>query len=172
MNEALPVGGPVAILGFRGPSPRVADIPAILAKARAEGCEAQFLRADRVAGPDHLRSAILHAERAFREGRNVSEQWGTEVLRYAAGARQIGKALRFLGLEEGVTSIACVARGRVDVLETIAQGLGWVRDDGVVAAKDEALRAWGLSDAERGTLRGAAGRDWILERVALADLEK
>src|SRR5438552_741788 len=92
------------IVGYR--TPPLGDIKALLATV-PKGV--QLMRADRVYGADHLRHAAALAARAFTEGRARSADVATETLLYAAGERQIGKALAFLGLAEGATSVAVVA---------------------------------------------------------------
>ena len=82
----------VAMAGVRGPI-KLEDALFMAGKA-ARIAPVQLLRADLVFGEDHLRSAALHAARAFREGRNQADRPEVEFTRYAAGERQIKKALQ------------------------------------------------------------------------------
>lgn len=163
------------------PAPRayqadVTDVHALLARlAEARGPHAvQLLRADRVYGPDHLRHAAALAARAVREGRARSADLPTETLLYAAGERQVGRALAFLGLAEGVSSVAAVAWGpeAEAALERFAQAEGWTRDDGLLAGGPDVLDAFGVPPEERALLPRARWGDFILERVALVDVAK
>lgn len=161
----------VELRGYRG---RVADVPGILRRVAglAPRAEVQLLRADRILGEDHLQSAILHADRAFAAGRNAAAAWPLEVLRYAAGERQLGKALSFLGLAEGVEGVAAVVRGDAATLDALAAALGWTRDDRVLAATPTKLDAWRATDAERAAFPPERVADFALERVALADVAR
>jgi KEOPS complex subunit Cgi121 len=63
-------------------------------------CAIQAFDADYVLGRDHLRAAVEHADRAFDRGENVARERAVEILLYAAGRRQINRALR-MGVGEG-----------------------------------------------------------------------
>src|SRR5581483_10058409 len=128
-----------AIHAYRG---RVDDVKALLARI-PKGV--QLLRADRVYGPDHLRLAARLAARAVAEGRARSADLPTETLLYAAGERQVGKAIAFLGLHAGVVAIA---------------------------AGPTVLDAFGVSPEERAMLPPSRWDELVLERVALTDVLK
>ncbi|MHB8584251.1 MAG: KEOPS complex subunit Cgi121 [Thermoplasmatota archaeon] len=163
---------PIALRGYRGPAPDGSTLRARLERLKGSGLEAQILRADRIAGQDHLRAAILHADRAFHEQRNVATTWPAEVLRYAAGARQIHRAITFLGVSDDVTEFAVVLRGTEAAFDAVAAEWRWDRDDSVFAAPDRAVQNWNLSTSEMAVVPREKLADLILERVALADVEK
>ena len=50
------------------------------------------------AAPLPVASAVLHAIRAFSQGRNLGRTFDSEVMRYAAGQRQISVAIRETGI--------------------------------------------------------------------------
>jgi len=60
-----------------------------------------FFDADYIAGAEHIKSAFLHALRAFCSGNNISRTPDMEVLLYAAGIRQCSCAVQ-TGLKKGV----------------------------------------------------------------------
>src|SRR5688572_17267974 len=122
--------------------PRVDDVRALLARV-PKGV--QLLRADRVYGADHLRHAARLAERAVAEGRARTSDVQTETALYAAGERQIGRALAFIGLAEGVDSVAAVSWGP-SAWEPPA---GWQRDDAVLAGGPHVLDAFQVPPEER-----------------------
>lgn len=154
----------------------VTDVPALLARlAKARGAHAlQLARADRVYGPDHLRHASVLAAKALAEGRARSADLPTETVLYAAGERQVGRALAFLGLAEGVSGVAAVAwgPGAREVLDAFADAEGWVRDDALLEGGPEVLDAFGVTPEERAMLPAARWVEFILERVALVDVLK
>src|SRR5438874_6721338 len=130
-----------AIAGYR--CPPLADIKALLATV-PKGV--QLLRADRIYGVDHLRHAAALAARAFAEGRARSADVATETLLYAAGERQIGKALARLGLQDGARGVAVVS------WVEWAPPAGWTRDDGELAGGPRVLDAFGIGEVERAVL--------------------
>lgn len=61
--------------------------------------DVQVFDADAVTGPDHIRLAFFHAEKAFREGRNLVRDRMLEVLLHAAASRQVDDAVNHIGLK-------------------------------------------------------------------------
>jgi len=101
-----------AVAGFRGAVP---DLEGTLVKlgeiADASGVRAQLLNADLVYGPEHILAAFNAAARALARGRSRASELAVELVRYAAGQRQIGAALSKMGVGEGAGDeerIACV----------------------------------------------------------------
>lgn len=131
----------------------------------------QLVRADRVYGRDHLLHAATLAARAVAEGHARSSDLATETLVYAAGERQIGKALLFLGLHDGARGIAAVAWDP-RALDTLAAEQGWARDDALLEGDATVLDAFGVTPDERALFPPERWGDLILERVALVDVLK
>ncbi|MEA3201311.1 MAG: hypothetical protein QOE90_2739 [Thermoplasmata archaeon] len=146
----------------------VRDVKALLARV-PKGV--QLLRADRVYGADHLRLAARLAARAQAEGRGRAADLATETLLYAAGERQVAKALAFLGLHEGVVALAAVAWDP-DVLARLAAAERWTRDDALLEGGPAVLDAFGVAREEREMLPPARWDELVLERVALTDVLK
>ena len=151
-----------SVAGYRGP---VRDVKSLV--QRAQGLT--LLRADRVYGRDHLLHAAALAERAVAEGRARSADVQTETLLYAAGERQIGKALDFLGLRDGMDAVAVVAWSDP---EPLARALGWTRDDAVLEGGPSVLDAFGVGEEERAMLPPERWAELVLEKVALTDVLK
>lgn len=80
------------------------DLDAFLAEldesATAHGCTVQAFDARYVVSADHLRRATELADRAVERRENVARERGVEILLYAAGRRQINRALE-MGVSEG-----------------------------------------------------------------------
>lgn len=68
--------------------------------AETHGCTVQAFDARYVVGPEYLRRAVELADRAIERGETVARERGVEILLYAAGRRQIDRALT-MGIEEG-----------------------------------------------------------------------
>ena len=157
------------VRGYRGRAP---DVRALVERVRAVGAPLQLVRADRVYGRDHLLLAAELAARAVAEGRARANDVATETAVYAAGERQIGRALAFIGLTPDVGEIAAVAWGDAEPLDALASEMGWERDDAVLDGDARALDAFGVSDVERAMLPPERWGDLVLERVALVDVLK
>jgi KEOPS complex subunit Cgi121 len=133
---------------------------------------------------EHLERAVALADRAIARGENVARDRAVEILCYAAGRRQIERAL-----EMGVSAGECPAVVLVDDPDVEAE-----REDGVPAerAAVETLRSmhafdprptlgeydaervrefFDVSEAELATVDGDLAA-LVHERVALLDVEK
>lgn len=131
----------------------------------------QVVRADRVVGEAHLRSAALHAQRAEREGRMQAKSLEVEFARYLAGERQIRAALAKVGVVDGASAGVVVGLGAKghDAVEHFVHSLG-LRTDDAVAAPDEAkLERFGVTPAMRAATLGDPAAI-VLEMVAMVDL--
>lgn len=70
----------------------------------------QALDADKIAGEQHIKLAVKKAVHAMEMHTNVANDLGVEIMRYAAGERQIEKAFS-IGLHEGDNRIVFVIVG-------------------------------------------------------------
>lgn len=154
------------VRGYRG---EVRDVHALVERVR--GKPLQLFRADRVYGADHLMHAATLARRAIDEGRARSADLATETLVYAAGERQVHKALAQLGVSVVTRAFAAVAWDPA-ALDALAAEMGWTRDDAVLEGDEAALDAFGVTSEERAMLPRERWGDLVLERVALSDVLK
>lgn len=94
------------ILGLE--SVKIANVDAFLteAKEKAGNLEFQIFDADTIAGREHLEYAALNALNAFQNGTNLSRSLPVEVILYASGQRQIGKAFKTLGVTPQTRNLA------------------------------------------------------------------
>jgi len=74
------------------------------------GSTIQFFDADYVAGEQHLRRAAELAGRAVERGTAIAREPAVELLLYAAGRRQINRALE-MGVDEGSLAVVGVVDG-------------------------------------------------------------
>ena len=173
----------------------IADLDAFLDRLGEIGeqhdCAVQAFDADLVVGREHLRVAAERASRALDRGENVARDPAVEILLYAAGRRQIERALR-VGVEEGERDVVVVVHGFEDAADGAktdeadadeAAAADAVRDllasgdtDTEIASADridrEAVREFfDVSDAELAAT-DATLADLVCERVALLDVEK
>jgi len=160
----------VCLAGGRGPL-RLEDVLLYARKANRIA-PTQVVRADRVVGADHVRSAALHAWRALREGRNHAKRIEVEFLRYLAGERQIQKAIEKMGLPERADEAVLIALGdkRQDAVRYLLHQLALDEDDHVALPSEAKLRAFGVTEAMMEATRPERRMDLPLEAVAAVDL--
>lgn len=158
------------IIGIRGPL-TLEDVLFLSKKANRIGC-VQVVRADHVVGMEHLESAKLHAERAWEEGRAQAKSLDVEFLRYAAGERQIKRALQKMGIPDVCEAAVIVGLGPHgdDAARYMHDGLGAKKDNALLDASNEKLEAFGITEAQRNATTEGKELDLVLEAVAEVDL--
>ncbi len=136
--------------------------------------EIVLLNADLVFGKEHLLSAYEHAKRAFASGTNKSKSMGKELILYAAGERQISKAIDKMGIRDGLRNVAIVLIGKSTnaQMSKLLSSLNMKRNDDVILPKEKNLQAFGISKEEMGTVPKEKRSKLVLEKVALVDLLK
>jgi len=147
---------------------------------------AQFFDAETLAGEKHLFFATLNAMKAFSQGRNIAQTLDVEILLYTSTQRQIGEAIRMVGLRPWTSSLAVVLVGddeeatasAASRLEALIPG---DRDQSVLDIADERkletlMRIYGVDAIELETLSGIGCGEallWlIVERAALLDAKR
>ncbi|MGB0652162.1 MAG: KEOPS complex subunit Cgi121 [Thermoplasmatota archaeon] len=162
----------VAWAAARGPA-KLADV-LFTAKKVNRLAPTQVVRADRVLGDAHVRSAALHAHRAFAEGRNQADRLEVEFTRYLAGERQIKRAIAKMGLPDVADALVVVALGekRTDAVQLFLHQLGLVEDDALADATPEKLADWGFTSEQFAATTPKVHGDLVLEAVAAVDLMK
>ena len=150
--------------------------------ASETGCTVQVFDARYVVDETHLRRALRLADRAFDRGENVARDRGVEILLYAAGRRQIDRALE-MGVSEGTTPVVAL----VTADETVGddrdrdtrerRAVGRLRErpsfePGTVAPDTDRVRAFfDVTDRELAATDGDLAAV-VHERVALLDVQK
>jgi KEOPS complex subunit Cgi121 len=145
----------------------VADLGAV---GDEHGCAVQAFDADYVADRRHLESAVAHADRAFERGENVATDRAVEILLYAAGRRQIRRAME-MGVSEGSHEVVVVVAGG-DETGAAAAVTDLLDEQRTLGGDPETLKSFfDVSDAELDATAGSLA-DVVRERVALLDVEK
>ena len=136
------------------------------------GAAVQAFDADYVADREHLASAVAHANRAFERGENVASERAVEVLLYAAGRRQIRRALA-MGVDEGDSEVVVVVAGGDEAAAAAAiEGLLAELRPTLGGVDEATLREFfDVSEMESAAAAGDLA-DVVRERVALLDVEK
>lgn len=82
-------------------------ISALRSLQSSHDCIAQAMDADKVVSEKHIAFAAEKALAAFDLGRNIAKDPGVEILRYAAGERQIERAM-LMGISDATERVALV----------------------------------------------------------------
>jgi KEOPS complex subunit Cgi121 len=117
-----------------------------------------------VCGRDHILSAAMHAERAFAQGTNRSKTILTETILYAAGERQISKALAKMRPKEECKEIVTVVFGNDDLK---LNEIDAVSDDSIFSPSGEKAKNLGIT-----VIDNVSAEDLVLEMVAMMDSQK
>ncbi|MXR51789.1 KEOPS complex component [Halovenus sp. WSH3] len=154
------------------------------------GVVVQGFDARYVADAAHLRRAVDHAARAIERGETIADDPGVEILLYAAGRRQINRALE-MGVSAGDCPLAAVVvdldshewrgdatgsddRPETDAERAAAEALRGELEPGVTlgSAADEQLRSYfDVTERELAATDGTIS-DLIRERVTLLVVER
>ena len=156
---------------------RIEDLDAFLETvddvADRHGTTIQAFDARYVAGAEHLERAVAAAERAIEIDDAIARDPAVEVLCYAAGRRQIDRALE-MGIEEGVQPAVIVAIGGDEsgALDSLEDRLA-ITPRAVLEAVDEdrLMDFFDISPGER-EATDASLEALVCERVALLVVEK
>jgi len=171
------------VLGFTNVNIPNPDIALRDLRHKFVGSEIQMMRADRVAGPEHLSFAAENAVRAVRQGRGRSKSIAMETLLFTSGQRQISRALERLGVTPQTREVVITIFSRQSLNEDevnafAASVFEGKRLDAVVEISSgkkirELCRLYGISSQELSAARlpseGAKSlvKRLILERSAL-----
>lgn len=151
------------------------DLEEFLRKLKATGKEKnmviQAFDADKLAGEEHLRFAVEKAISSFERGANIAGEISKEIMLYAAGTRQISRAMR-IGVHAGRNNIAIVAIGDAPDLS----GFGEITPAQVLqydsTKKDILMDIFNITEEELEAVGEEKIPELVLERVALVDVLK
>jgi tRNA threonylcarbamoyladenosine modification (KEOPS) complex Cgi121 subunit len=171
-------------LGFDA---RISDPEKTLRQLRSsnEGIQVQLLKAELVAGPEHLRFAARNALHSFRGKSSRSKSLAVEFLLFVSCQRQISKAIRFLGVEPSDDRVILVAlsesREALLEFENVSRSLLGDPDESLVEIGSkrklvEIERSYGVSKREMEAARFEGETDGqvltrlVVERSALLSI--
>lgn len=136
----------------------------------------QFLDAAKIAGEEHVKAAVEKAIRAMERKTNISHELGVEILLYAAGTRQIQRALE-MGIKEDKNEAAGVVIGEVENVERAIATLKKIAiEDEVLKYTEKKKKAiidyFHITPLELEAVGEEKIPKLVLERVALLDISK
>ncbi len=154
-------------------SEKVSFLQQIRGIAEKYGTHIILFDADRIAGEEHVRSALRHAWRSYFEETPIANSLEMEALLYAAGTRQCLLATNY-GIHLGENRLyVCICPPAAGVRESLEPLLRFVEEDweGIDAEKAERLqRLFEITPEEVAAVGNDRIRDLVLERVALLDV--
>jgi KEOPS complex subunit Cgi121 len=173
----------ITVLGTHG---TIKDIDSfvqqLLLFSKEEQLVIQAFDARVIYGKDHLISATTHAKRAFEQGTNATNSLALEILLYAAGERQIQKAIKKIGVKKGKQQIAFILTDSLNqkrnrtldkaVIQRLLKRFHLNIDETVLKGDRNTLKRFGITNQELSTIPEEKYGDLILERVALVDVIK
>jgi KEOPS complex subunit Cgi121 len=170
------------VVGVVGGTSTVVDVDILLTElskiAKKNGVIAQVFDADLVAGESHLVHAARLAILARETGRGFTNSLEVELLCWIAGERQIGRAIRKVGIRPGMRKLAFVVagetRGRVNkALREIVASLGLKPNPLAIALnrkKEKMIKeAFSITPEELGV---APLEKLVMERVSSLELQR
>jgi len=154
--------------------------------ARKYAVTIQAMDAGLIAGGEHITSAVTKAIRAVSKNQSITSDLGLEILLYAAGKRQIERALA-MGVTEGDKKVAIVivdARGEKDlelVAEEVKRKTG-LKEESIRELeldvehnehkRDKLKKFFAITEEELNAVGEQKLKMLVLERVALLDVLK
>lgn len=162
---------------------RIADLSGFLKTINKIASEnkitIQGLNADLIAGERHLHFAVGKALRAIASGSNVAKDPGIEIMRYAAGERQIERSFS-IGLHEGENNVVFVLLGKMDNLLIALSELRKIIEEKPcpellaysVSKRKGVLSLFRITDEEIEASGEEHIPELVIERVALANFVK
>ena len=136
----------------------------------------QALDADKIAGERHVRFAVKKATDAMEAHTNVANDLGVEIMRYAAGERQIEKAFS-IGLHEGENKVVFVLVGEEQSLSLASDALLEIIVkkpllDYSSSKRESIISQFNITESEIAAVGEDKIPELVIERVALVDVLK
>ncbi len=139
--------------------------------SKDKGVVIQAFDADKLASEEHIRFAVGKAMNSFKAGRNIANDLAKEIMLYAAGTRQIKRAMK-LGVHNGENNIVLVAIGEVIDLSAFDEitPKPVLRYDN--SKNDALLEIFNITKEELKARGEDKIPELVIERVALVDVIK
>jgi tRNA threonylcarbamoyladenosine modification (KEOPS) complex Cgi121 subunit len=148
--------------------------------------EVQLVKADLIAGPEHLQFAARNALSSFKGDKRRSKSLAVELLLYLSCQRQIAKAIGLLGVDSEDLRVALIALSdSEDAIQQLARRVESIidgkQDDGQIEIGSEQKmtrlqQSYGVTRKEmeaarfEGETQSSTLKRLIVERSALLDL--
>ena len=131
----------------------------------------QAFDADKLAGKEHLIFAIEKALDSFKKGTNIANDLAKEIMLYAAGMRQINRAVK-IGVHDGLNNIALVAVGDMIDLSAFDEIMPCNVLEYIGSKNSALVEIFNITQEEIEAVGAEKIPELVLERVALVDVMK
>ena len=131
----------------------------------------QAFDADKLAGKEHLIFAIEKALDSFKKGTNIANDLAKEIMLYAAGMRQINRAVK-IGVNDGLNNIALVAVGDMIDLSAFDEIMPCNVLEYIGSKNSALVEIFNITQEEIEAVGAEKIPELVLERVALVDVMK
>lgn len=152
----------------------VENIDHLMKKLRNKPQPIQVIRADTVAGEQHLKFAIKKAKKSYQKN-PIADSLEIEILLHVAGTRQINKAIQKAGIREGKNKVAIIFPKKINEQELVNE-INLRRDDSVLEYTKDKIphlkKTHNITQKEIEAVGEEKTPLLVRENVALLDLEK
>ena len=150
------------ILGFRATIDSVGGTLDKIDGIKKEGEIIQLLNAEAVASKNHITHGVNQAILAFNRGENLAKDLSVEIVLRCSAQRQISKAFKILGLNEGEMELCAVLVNCDDDYTDELENIFTCDDDVLIADESKLKEIYKISDIE---LENLSVEDIIIDRI-------
>ncbi len=151
----------IKILGFKATINSIEDTLSQIDSIKEDDEIIQLLNADSIASKTHIIHGVNQAFNAFNRGENLANDISVEIALRCSAQRQISKAFKILGLNEGKMNICAVLINCKDYTSELSSIFTF--DDSVLIADNENLaEIYKISDDE---LKNFSIEDIIVDMI-------
>jgi len=147
--------------------------------AEKKTIEIQLFDASMIFGSIHLKSAFVHALRAFQREEMATHSLGMELLFYASGERQITRAIQKMGIKQGETTIIiCFLfpknfHNNIDtIIDNFLTHFDLKQKESVIEPDKTMISRFGISNNAISSVKHDQLFQLVLEKIALVDVIK
>lgn len=151
----------IEILGFKAYIDSVDSILSKIDEIKKDGEIIQLLNADAIAGKNHILHGVNQAFLAFERSENLANDLNVEIVLRCSAQRQISKAFKILGLNEGWMNLCVVLINCDDYRSSLSKIFDF--DDNVLLADfEELVKIYKISQNE---LDNLSVENIIIDRI-------
>jgi KEOPS complex subunit Cgi121 len=128
--------------------------------------------AEKIAGLNHIRSAIQNASRSFACGKPAARTLAMEILLCASGQRQCSLASRF-GLHSGENVLfVAIIDGDTELAQKLLNKIVVPKVHGKTASRATLMKEFGITEEELAVVGEERIEELVIERTALMNVYK
>lgn len=153
---------------------QIKDVDKFINKLSKKDFPIQVIKADLIAGEDHLKFSIQKAKKSMKKN-PISDSLSIEILLYVLGERQINKAIEKAGIKKGKNEVALIYPKKIDKKQ-LFQEIGLKPKQNLLKYKETKIprikKAYDITQKEIEAVGKQKIPKLVKERVALLELKK